>query len=133
MAKGKRKKPKVKRMAGNGGAVAGPGHNLSQTELRKVAAPFIDRLDRLHDGKEAKAGEFMADIKTVYDDMAGKLGIKRSSCRTVYQDHRREKKRQAREAEMEAQERDDLDRLRDAVGLAGTPLGDAADRREAAA
>ena len=69
----------------------------------------------------------MADIKTVYDDMAGKLGIKRSSCRTVYQDHRREKKRQAREAEMEAQERDDLDRLRDAVGLAGTPLGDAAD------
>ena len=96
---------------------------LNRTECKA----FFDRLDNLHDEKETKNAEFMSDIKELYGEASDGLGITKKAIRHVYAQHRQTLKRLAKEKEMEADDQDQVDKLRLALGsYASTPLGKAA-------
>lgn len=93
----------------------------------KEAQAIFDQLDRLHDGKEAKNAEYMADINTVYENGCNKLGLRKKVLMHEFKLHRAEIKRKEREAAFDGNEKEELDNLRDALGaFADTALGAAA-------
>lgn len=90
------------------------GHNLSS--LKTNGGAFIKRLERLHDEKESKNAEFLADIGNVYQDMSDKLGVPRKICRDFFSMNRADQKRAAKRAEMVESEVDTLEMLEAAFG-----------------
>lgn len=97
-----------------------------QVRAKDVEA-FFTRLNNLHDDFESKAGEFRADAKALYAEAAESLGVTRKVFKHAYQVHRSKKKLEAREAEFEDSERQNLELIRAALGeFADTDLGRAA-------
>lgn len=90
------------------------GHNLSK--IKADGGSFIKRLEKLHDEKESKNAEFMADIGNVYEDMADKLGVPRKLCREFFSENRAAQKRAAKRAEMVESEVETLEMLEAAFG-----------------
>jgi len=112
-------------MAETLGASADKAHNL--TADRKALEKFFAKLDKLHDDNESRTGEFAADCKEVFEEASDKLSITRKVLRHEYSRRRSHFKRLKREAEFEDSERENLERVRAALGdLADTPLGRAA-------
>jgi hypothetical protein len=110
----------------NGGDEPREGSNNFKVD-RKEAKVFFDRLDSIHDEKESANSGFLADIKELYGEASDALGITKKAIRHVYGQHRQTLKRLAKEREMEADDIDQVDKLRLAIGsYVNTPLGKAA-------
>jgi hypothetical protein len=106
-------------------ASPGIGHNLSK--ISSQAKQFATRYNNLLDEKEKLSGEIMSDVKNLLEEGANAIGCPRKILRMALQDQRREMKRLETEKELEPEERDTLETLRDALGILGElPLGQAA-------
>lgn len=132
-AKGKAKKAAAPKRAPakkkDKDAPAGSGHNL--TQLKRVVESAAARYNKLLDDKESQAGEIMSSVKDLIEESANKAGCKRKHIRQALQEQRADKKKLAAEQEMEPGDLEELESLRDALGLFGdTPLAQAALQRE---
>jgi chromatin segregation and condensation protein Rec8/ScpA/Scc1 (kleisin family) len=109
---------------------AGDEEKPKQNKLTKAqAAKAFRRLDDLYDAMESEMGERMSDIKAAFEEIAKETNMPRAILRHEYSHRRKEKKRLAKEKDMESSEREHLDMLRNALGqLKGTPLGDHAEQ-----
>lgn len=88
---------------------------------------YVDRLDRLNDELEEQSGALRKDMKEVYEEAADQAGIPTKLLKLVYRQHRFELKRQKKIAELESDERQNLEQLEAALGsFKDTPLGEAA-------
>lgn len=106
-----------KALASEGGN--GVGHNL--TEIREKIEPWMGRILAQFDELESVRGEIMADIKALYDEGAKATGAPRKIMRMVVETVRREKRIEAKLAELEASERDALETLE--AAFHGTAFG----------
>ncbi len=136
MAKAKGKGRKTK--AANG-AEPGIGHNfkVDRTGTRD-AFKRVDALnDQIEDVKAKKAekiGELNGDKRQLIEDVCNDLGCSQKAFKEVYKEHRDEILRTRRLEAMDDTDRDQADKLRQALETyASTPLGKAAiDRAERA-
>ncbi len=97
----------------------GVGHNL--TEIREKIEPWMGRILAQFDELESVRGEIMADIKALYEEGAKATGAPRKIMRMVVETVRREKRIEAKLAELETSERDTLETLE--AAFHGTPFG----------
>lgn len=100
----------------------GVGHNsvIKPKELED----FLKRFDRLCDKKETVVAEVNSDIKSLYEEGASKLGVKRKMLRAITSEHRHQQKLAEQQAQYDGSEKDDHDRLMAAAAsFAGTPFG----------
>lgn len=125
MAKPKKDKKSPKKRVPTADGEADTGHNMKVN--RKEAKALFDRLDAVHAEKASKNGEFMAQIKDLYEEGKNTLGLKGKIIRMIYAEHRFEMKKLEFEKAAEAIEIDQADKLRLALGsYASSPLGAAA-------
>ncbi len=118
------KTPRKKKEAGEPKALAsdaanGVGHNL--TEIREKIEPWMGRILAQFDELESVRGEIMADIKALYEEGAKATGAPRKIMRMVVETVRREKRIEAKLAELETSERDTLETLE--AAFHGTAFG----------
>lgn len=107
------------------GPLSGAGHNL--TQVKKLILPYKDRYNRYLDQKEEENARYMADVRTMIEDAANDLGCKMRLVGIALKEQRRAMKQEEKEKEMDQAEVDQLDTMRDALGLfADTELGQAA-------
>jgi len=98
---------------------------------KAAAREFAEEYNRLLDEKETLAGEAMSDVKNLIERASNQTGMPRAIMRQALQDQRQEKKRHAKEKEMEPEERQQLKSVRDALGVfINTPLGQSAAQRD---
>lgn len=122
----KKKSARPRTANGTGG---GNEHNMRVD--KKVARKFFDQLDALHDQKASSAASFASRIGDTYETGKNELGVSMKAFKEAYAEHKWEKAKQARRAEMEAEIRDQVDRIVLAVAsYASTPLGKAAAERD---
>lgn len=101
-----------------------PGHNGIDSEKANM---YADSIHKLLDEMETMRGETMAEIKDIYESAKDNAGIPKKLFRMSIAEERAKRKRDAREADLEESERNELDQLRHALGmLEDTPLGQAA-------
>jgi hypothetical protein len=97
--------------------------NFDSNEARQ----FFERFTNLSNDFDTKAGEFRSDVKELYEEAATELGTSRKIIGLEFRRVRQKQKALKRERELEADEKDQLEVLRDALGdFAETPLGAAA-------
>ena len=119
-----------RKQAATSGPLASTGHNLRK--VKEAVVPFAERYNSLLNAKEENAAEYMSDVKELLEEAANDLGCPRKIVRQALQDQRRQIKQGDKEAELEPTERDQLETLRDALGLfSDTPLGQAAVKKAA--
>lgn len=107
------------------GPLSGAGHNL--TAVKRLILPFRDRYNKILDDKETESASYMADARVLIEDAANDLGCSKRLVRMALQDQRRKMKQDEKESEMDRAEVDQLDTMRDALGLySDTPLAQAA-------
>lgn len=99
--------------------LAPKGHNLD--EVRKKMLPFVKGIDDAYDKMEEVHGSHVLTINHKFDTAAEATGIPKAILRREIARMRRRKKELAREQEMSEEERDDVEKLRDAMD--GTPFG----------
>lgn len=95
---------------------------------------FVDRIENLHAdiatimSKALNACRAVhGDIKIVYQEAKDEAGIPKKALKKVVQARALEQKARAVREDLEAEDQDDFDRIRQALGdLADTPLGAAA-------
>jgi hypothetical protein len=105
------------------------GHN----QLPKSAYDeFLDRLHVINDRLDEDSATHKADMKKVYDDMAGQLDMPVEVCIGIYKADRREIKAQKKPAKMDSRARSSYLRLAEAYGN-DSPLGQYAARMAKAA
>lgn len=98
---------------------AGMGHNL--TELRKKFEGYWGRLETLQDEMDSTMGEFRADFKELYNEIADNTGTSRKIVRSEFRRYLANKRQEEMEKELESSERDQIEMVRAALG--DTPFG----------
>lgn len=105
----------------------GMGHNININEMRKRAEPaFAEILAKFKDMEE-DAGSYRSDIKNLYEKHAGEIGIPAKLLREEVAKLRQAQKREAKEMELAADDREAVETLRQA--LKGTPFGNYLDEK----
>lgn len=97
----------------------GLGHNL--TEIKKKALPALKEILGKFDDMESDMGSYRAEIKDLYEKHANALGVPRKLVRMLVSEARAGIRTEAALAEMEADERDQLETLQASLGE--TPFG----------
>jgi uncharacterized protein (UPF0335 family) len=97
----------------------GIGHNL--TEIKKKAGPAVAAIIKKITDMESDHGAWMSEIKEAYGDHAEKIGCSKKLLRKLVKQVRDAQKEEAELAEMEADEREQLETLQ--AALDGTPFG----------
>lgn len=101
------------------------GHNVRIS--KPVMADYSMRFNRIQDDKEDEMAKFKEDTDSLIEEVANTLGVSKKNARQSLKEDRAEKKREAREKEMEPDALQELDKLRSALGLfEDSPLGQAA-------
>lgn len=110
------------------GADGGEQKEKSRANFDKDAAvAFYQRYANLSASFDSHAGEYRSDVKELYNEGANDLGLSRRIMGMEFKRIRAEQKRLKRENELEPEEKEGLENLRDALGeFADTPLGRAA-------
>lgn len=99
-----------------------PGHN-SLIKTKELEDAF-KRFDRVFDKRETAVAEANADIKALYEEIAGKLGVTRKTLRKVVTEYRHQGKLAEQYREADQTDKDDHDRLMAAASSFGnTPFG----------
>lgn len=97
--------------------------NFNGDEARAI----FERFTNLGNDFDSAAGEYRSDVKALYEEAVGTLGGTRRIWGLEFKRVRAEQKRLKRENELEKDEKEMLDNIRDALGdFAETPLGAAA-------
>ena len=97
----------------------GIGHNL--TEIKKKAGPAVTAIIKKIEEMESDRGNYMSEVKELYNDHAEKIGCPKKLLRKLVKQVRDAQREEAELAEMEPDERDQLETLQ--AALEGTPMG----------
>lgn len=97
----------------------GIGHNL--TEIKKKALPAMKEILKKFEDMESDMGSYRAEIKDLYEKHANALGAPRKLLRQLVAEVRAAQRQEAILAEMEADEREQLETLQ--AAFEGTEFG----------
>lgn len=107
------------------GPLAGTAHNLKKVRL--LIEPFYERYSNIMTSQQSDNASHNASKRDLFEDAANDLGTKKRLVRQALAEKWRFVQQQAKEEEMERDEVEHLDTMREALGLYGdTPLGQAA-------
>ncbi len=110
----KKKKPSRREVRENPGL----GHNVN--DLGKLATPFVDRYLALKTAMDSEAAGYRSDIKTLYEEAANELGLKKTVVAKELKRIEAKKKAEDKEKEMAPDERQQTILFREC--FAGTPF-----------
>lgn len=92
----------------------GMGHNL--TEIKKKALPAMKEILKKFEDMESDMGSYRSEIKDLYEKHANAIGVPRKLLRHLVAEVRAEQRKEAILAEMEKEEREQLETLQAAFG-----------------
>lgn len=94
----------------------GMGHNV--TALREIGAPLVEEFIALYEQMESDMAGYRSDINTLYEKVAGDLGLKKTVVSKELKRILARKKAEAKEKEMASDERAQTELWR--AAMAGT-------------
>lgn len=97
----------------------GLGHNI--TEIKKKSLPALEAILKKFEDMESDMGSYRAEIKDLYEKHANALGVPRKVLRHLVAEVRASQRAEAVLAEMETDEREQLETLEASLG--DTPFG----------